>query len=357
MAARIRGLLIAADYAPLPGGIARLLSELIRTSHPSVEWRILTNAAGPAEPAVFRGSTSALVASLPRQVRWLKAADEAFVACGHLKLLGLALVAGRLAGASVGTIVYGKELLPRRRLHRLAVGILPRSDHVVAISGYTADVALGCGVGRHQIRTVLPVLRPSWSGCKPNPRRSGEGLRVIAVTRLAEGYKNLEVVLRMVKVLSTTGFVERLTVVGGGPRLPALQRKVDRLGITHLVRLTGPVDDETLAVLLGEAHVGLFPSRRSITEAGFEGFGLVVQELAAAGLPMIVGGCAGALDAALPEWSLLVDPDDLRAWIDATAWLAANEDERMRMGEAAATWAESIDPTETARHFVEAIRA
>jgi len=267
----------------------------------------------------------------------------------------LALVAGRFAGAPVGTIVYGRELLPRRSVHRLAVGMLCRSDRVVAISGYTAAVALGCGAGRHQIRTVLPVLRPSWSGCKPT-RRSAGGLRVIAVARLAEGYKNLEVLLRMVKALSTTGIVERLTVVGGGPRLAALQAKVDRLGIAHLVRLTGPIGDEALAVLLREAHVGLFPSRRSITEAGFEGFGLAVQELAAAGLPMIVGACAGALDAALPEWSLLVDPDDLRAWVDAVAWLAANEDERMRMGEAAATWAESIDPTETARQFVEAIR-
>jgi glycosyltransferase involved in cell wall biosynthesis len=341
----------------MQGGIARLLSEIVRNSRHTVDWRILTNAAGPAEPAVLRGPPAALIVSLPSQVRWLKAADEAFVACGHLKLLPLALVVGRLAGVRVGTIVYGRELIPRRTLHHLAAHILRRSDRVIAISAYTARAARQCGAVRHRTRIVLPILRPSWSGRQPSSRPSDEGLRLIALTRLAEGYKNLEVLFRMVKVLSTTGIVERLTVVGGGPRLPALRAKVKRLGITHLISFTGPVDDETLTALLAKAHVGVFPSRRSFTEAGFEGFGLAIQELAAAGLPVIVGGCAGALDAALPEWSMVVDPDDLRAWVDAVAWLAANEHERMRMGEAAATWAESVDETETARLFVEAIRA
>lgn len=357
MATRIRGLLITTNYTPMPGGITRLLSEVVRNSHHAVEWRILTSAAGPPTPAVVRVPTGALVASIPRQVRWLRSGNKAFVACGHLKLLGPALVAGRSAGVPVATIVYGKELLPRRRLHRPAVALLRHSDRVVAISGYTADVALGCGARGDRIRTVLPVLRAPWSAGRPKPRDPGEGLRAIAVARLAEGYKNLELILRMVKVLSTASVIEQLTVVGGGPRLAALQAKVDRLGISHLVRLTGHISDAALASLVAEAHVGLFPSRASITEGGFEGFGLAVQELAAAGLPVVVGGCAGALDAALPEWSLIVDPDDLRAWVDGVAWLGANEDERMRMGEAAAAWAETVDPAETAQHFVEALRS
>ena len=175
------------------------------------------------------------------------------------------------------------------------------------------------------------------------------------MTRLAEGYKNLEVLLRVVKVLSGTGEIERLTIVGGGRRLAALQAKANRLGVADLVHFTGPVDDKALGALIQDAHLGLFPSRSSITEAGFEGFGLVVQELASAGLPVIVGAAAGALDAASPEWSVLVDPDDLHAWVKAVEWLAGNEADRMRMAKAAMVWADQIDPVTTARRFVDTL--
>jgi phosphatidyl-myo-inositol dimannoside synthase len=355
MNTRPRGLLVTADYPPQSGGIARLLFELTRNSEDTVEWRILTTAAGPLTPGVVRAPIGGLVGSLPRHALWLKGAEQRFVACGHVKVLPLALAIGRLGNTPVGALVYGRELLPRTTRHRLGLQMLRGCNRVVAISAHTGEITHRIGVGRDRIRIVHPVFRPPWSGNEPRSRRPGEGLRAIAVTRLAEGYKNLEVLLRLVKVLSGTGAIEQLTIVGGGRRLAALQAKADRLGVANLVHFTGPVDDKALAELIQEAHIGLFPSRSSITEGGFEGFGLVVQELASAGLPVVVGATAGALDAASPEWSLLVDPDNLREWVKAVEWLADNEADRMRMAKAAMVWAEQIDPVATARRFVDGL--
>jgi glycosyltransferase involved in cell wall biosynthesis len=180
-------------------------------------------------------------------------------------------------------------------------------------------------------------------------------LRLVTLSRLSEGYKNLELLLRLVAVLRPLGVVDRLTIVGGGPRQRALQEKAAALGVDDVVDLPGHLADEEIGSLLGACDVGLFASRDSIAEHGFEGFGLVVHELAAAGLPVLVGAAAGALDAAVSPWARLLDPDDLWSWVEAVEELHANEALRLAMGEAALDWVLATDPIESACDFGRAL--
>jgi alpha-1,6-mannosyltransferase len=187
-------------------------------------------------------------------------------------------------------------------------------------------------------------------------RAPGAGLRLVTVTRLVEGYKNLELLFRAVSVLADSGTVCRLTVIGDGPRRPALEQKARLLGVGRLVEFAGRVQDSEMERLLCESHLGLFPSRDSLAEGGFEGFGLVVHELASAGLPVLVGRAAGAVDAADPAWAILLDPDDLRSWVRAVENIAADEPGRLRMARSALAWAQTVDHRATARRFLEAMR-
>ena len=263
----------------------------------------------------------------------------------------------RLANAPLGSLAYGRELMRLRPAHHVALRALRHSDRVVAISRHTARCARGLGVADDRVRVVPPLFRPSWTGrFPPRRRREGAGLHVIAITRLSEGYKNIELLLRATQVLGPIGVIERLTIVGGGPRLEALRARARALGVADRCEFTGHVGNEELAVLAGSAHVGVFPSRDSIAERGFEGFGLVVVELAAAGMPILVADAAGAVDAAEPEWSMLLDPDDLRAWVDAFVALAADEPRRLAMAERASAWAATLDSRATAQRFVDALR-
>lgn len=341
----------------MTGGIARLLAGLVDSTTDEVDWRVLTSATGAeGNEIVHAPSLAAMAAAIPAQARWLRAAPERLVVCGHVYSLPLALSAGRLAGATVGTIAYGMELVPRRGLHRAALSTLRLSDRVVAISKHTGQVVQGLGVSPERTRVVNPVLKPLFHRDGELLRRaSDEGLRLVAVSRLAEGYKNLELLLRMVSVLATSGVVSRLTIIGDGRRRGALEQKVSSLGIEHLVHFAGKVDDGDMAKYLLDADLGLFPSRDSLAEGAFEGFGLVVQEMASAGLPVLVGRAAGAVDAAEPEWSVLLDPDDLRAWTRAVEALARDEATRLRMAQAAVDWAQAVDHRKVAREFLEAL--
>lgn len=341
----------------MTGGIARLLAGFVDSTADEVEWRVLTSATGAeGDEIVHAPSLAAMAAAIPAQARWLRTAPEHLVVCGHVYSLPLALAAGRLSGAPVGTIAYGMELVPRRARHRAALTTLRLSDRVVAISTHTAQVVRSLGVTPERTRVVNPVLKPLFRrNGEPLGRPTEGGLRLVAVSRLAEGYKNLELLLRMVSVLAPSGVVSRLTIIGDGPRRGALEKKASSLNAAQFVHFTGQVDDARMVELLLDADLGLFPSRDSLAEGAFEGFGLVVQEMASAGLPVLVGRAAGALDAAEPDWSVLLDPDDLRAWTRAVESLARDEAARLRMAQAAVDWAQAVDHRKVAREFLEAL--
>lgn len=82
----------------------------------------------------------------------------------------------------------------------------------------------------------------------------------------------------------------RAVVVGDGPETPALRRAAAEHGVLSAVEIPGRVDDARLGELLAHAAVLVHPSAR-------EGFGLVIAEAAAHGVPSVV--VAGSDNAAV----------------------------------------------------------
>jgi len=73
----------------------------------------------------------------------------------------------------------------------------------------------------------------------------------------------------------------RLIVAGDGPETPGLIEELERSGMAEFTDVIGRVDDERLSELLAGAAALVNPSSR-------EGFGLVVVEAAAVGVPSVV---------------------------------------------------------------------
>jgi glycosyltransferase involved in cell wall biosynthesis len=347
--------LLTLDYPPSTGGIARLLHAWT-TDGDDFEWRVITTASGPESSDVTRTSLKGLVlAALVGSRSWLMGADERYVVAGHAYLSGLAVAVALTTGARSGCVTHGRELTPRKTRLRIALCPLRLVHRVVAVSDNTAARAINAGARRSTIRVVRPLLRAPWMAEEAPARPQGTGLRVVTVTRLQEGYKNLELLMRIAAVLHPLRIVEQLVVIGGGPRLDRLKEKASELGVTDAIAFTGHLPDSEIGGLLTACHLGLFASRDSIAESGFEGFGLVVHELAAAGIPVLVGAAAGAIDAATHPWALLLNPDDLWAWVSAIEDLYAHEDRRFAMGATALAWAQSIVSANSARSFTAAI--
>lgn len=350
-----RGLLLALDYPPARGGIARLL-DAWTVDTDVMEWRVITTTPGPRSERVSRASLrSMFLVAAKGGARWCRRAEESVVVAGHPYLSGLAVAAAGVMRVRSGCAAYGRELVPHDPKHRLALSPLAAIGSVVAISDHSAALALHAGARRSRVSVVRPRLRPPWLASAAPHRPPTRGLRLVTLSRLSEGYKNLELLLRLAAVLHPLGVVDRLTIIGGGPRQGALQEKAVALGVGDVVDFAGHLADEEIGRLLSDCDVGLFASRDSIAERGFEGFGLVVHELAAAGLPVLVGAAAGALDSAVSPWARLLDPDDLWSWVEAIEELYADEAARLRMGEAALDWVLAADPVESAREFARAL--
>ncbi|NOX31124.1 MAG: glycosyltransferase family 4 protein [Actinobacteria bacterium] len=359
-----RVLLLTIDYAPQTGGQPRLVSSIVESTADLVAWRVVTAAPATSTEVgtdftaqhVVRTSGFAGIAREAWRLRsWLTNSDDRLIVSGHVYLGWLAHLLGVLTRTRVSTLCYGRELVPAKLNQRLALLSLRRDHRVVTISSHSEHLLHRLGVSPEVTSWIGCELTPPAAFVSSEPSSRGNAIRLVAISRLAEGYKNLEIIMRATAVLVANGTVEHLTIVGEGPRRSALQHRIDQLGIQQHVTLAGHIANQELATVIAESDIGLFPSRDAPAEGGFEGFGIVVHELAAAGLPVVVGDAAGARDAADPAWATLIDPDDLRAWVAAIADLASNVELRQQRSLAAAEFGTRLDTSRTARTYLAAL--
>ena len=136
-------------------------------------------------------------------------------------------------------------------------------------------------------RTALavPVL-PNGLDLKTWPRPdlhvAGEGLRLIAVMRLAARKRPLALARTLRRAARALGADHGMTatIVGDGPSRTRLERYLERHGMTEWVTVTGHLPRHEVADHLRRADLFLAP-------ASLESFGIAALEAHAAGLPVI----------------------------------------------------------------------
>jgi glycosyltransferase involved in cell wall biosynthesis len=114
------------------------------------------------------------------------------------------------------------------------------------------------------------------------------------------------------------------------------QLAVDRLKRLPVgVRFVGPVGPERLRELYRESDVFVFPSF-------FEGFGLVILEAMACGLPVIASDRSAGPDVLDDSCGRVVAAGDVDQLVESLRWFAANRELLPQMKKAARTRAESF---------------
>src|SRR5664280_1502830 len=183
-------------------------------------------------------------------------------------------------------------------VERRAAG-LPHS--VIAVSATTADglretlrrradvLILPNGVDAKMIRAVPPAAVP---------------LDIISAGRLCD-YKDVDLLIASIPHLLESRPELVCCVIGDGPHRSKLEALVQDLGVTDHVQFTGFIEEpRDLYAAFRAARVFVLPSQR-------EGFGIVVLEANAAGVPVVVvnhpdNGACGLISG---DNGLVVDPD------------------------------------------------
>jgi glycosyltransferase involved in cell wall biosynthesis len=232
-----------------------------------------------------------------------------------------------------------------------------RRQHYVAVSAATREELIGLGVDETRISLVhngidAPPPLEGWHGDEsqesPHPH-------VVVLGRLVP-HKRVERALRATSTLRHVVPGLRVSIIGDGWWAPQLRDTARCLGIEDIVDFTGYVDDRRKDELLRSAWVLALPSLK-------EGWGLVVMEAAARGVPTVAYAEAGGVNESVlhGQTGVLVESSgqedtDVTRFTEAIGGLLAARDGRREMGARARVRASEFEWSMSVEAFEDVLR-
>lgn len=280
---------------------------------------------GDVIPVSLGGARAArLAAAIGRALREHRI-DVAYSATNavNLALMAARTHARRIVSEHTSPADYLAEakLAPLRRLAMRH--FYPRAD---AVAVPTDRIGSDLQTILARALPVATIPNPVIGDTPPPPRAAGPGpFRLLAAGRLVPA-KGFDTLIDACAILAASGLRFQAAIHGDGPLRDDLQARIDAAGLRGCVGLQGHGD---LAPAMARADLFVLSSRR-------EGFGNVVVEAMAAGLPVLATRCPGpeALIAADAGW--LVPREDPRALATAIAGIARDPDRALVAGPARA---------------------
>ena len=251
-------------------------------------------------------------------------------------------------GARSACIIYGLDTIYESSLYqRVYRHAMPRMNRVIAISTATRREAVARGIAPERLIIIPPGcdaelfqaprdtenLRRHWGleGCKVI-LSAGRLVRRKGVDRFIRECLP-EVVLRVPTV--------KLLVAGGNPEgalahtddvLASVEGAIRETGLDNHVVVTGRLTSEEMVAAFQLAEVFILPVIP--IEGDMEGFGIVLLEAGAAGVPVVATAIGGITDAVVDgETGVLVPPLDYSAMASALIELLRDERRRLALGE------------------------
>lgn len=298
------------------GGIARynrdLFSALISSGGESEIVVIPRRGTSPSpSPHIIQGTPRGHVGFVIATF-WTAWRDGPFdaVFCGHINFAPLAAIVAAVSRAPLWLQLHGAEAwhhLPHTR--RWAV---EQASLITAVSRYTRHRFLGLARIHPERLRVLPntVDARFMPGAKPDHLLHRHDLHdrtvLLTVGRLAssERGKGHDRVIAALPALAAVRDDIAYLIVGDGDDRPRLEAQAQAADVADRVVFTGAVSDAELPDYYRLADLFIMPSAQ-------EGFGIVLLEAAASGLPIVAGNGDGSADA-LADGALgrLIDPND-----------------------------------------------
>jgi glycosyltransferase involved in cell wall biosynthesis len=224
---------------------------------------------------------------------------------------------------------------------------LAAAARVVVTSESTARIVIAdYGVPSRRVS----VVRPGNDPVPPAPGSNDGIVRLLSIGSVVPG-KGYDVLIAAVAALVDLPW--RLTIAGDRTRNPATAARLDAdiaaHGFTDRAAVLGAVSPERITELYLASDLFVLASR-------FEGYGMVLAEAIAHGLP-VVSTTAGAIPDTVPAGTgLLVPPGDVAALAEALRRLISDRAERQRLAmNALAASAQLPTWRDSARLFARAI--
>jgi glycosyltransferase involved in cell wall biosynthesis len=315
-------ILLTLDFPPEIGGIQRYLFNIVRHTYGSedlvlagcrhaiadtgIEVNVRTE--WLSTPFSRWNKKFSLFPMLWKYLACVFAKSELFeVECGNVYAAVVPWFACFMTGISYSVYTYGTELLfLRKKSMRGTVlrKILGNSQKIFAIGAYTASLIREAGF-LNDITIVPPKIILTGKSCEHAAASKGQtgiasvnAMRILCVGRLVP-HKGHSVLLNAVAMLPGDKSW-RLVIVGDGPSYGDLFDLCEAKNIQKRVLFKKNISQEELEREYERASLFVLPSLEQIN--GVEGFGIVLLEAMAFGVP-IIASCIGGIPEVLDDGS------------------------------------------------------
>jgi phosphatidylinositol alpha-1,6-mannosyltransferase len=277
------------------------------------------------------GGKAAFMLRLAAHAWGMRPAD--LVVCGHLHLLPAAWLLARLRGARLALIIHGVEAWEPSRKY-LANRLARSVDTFISVSHFSAERFSRWSKVPMDRAFILPNcvdlnrFQPEQRDLMLVERYGLQSSKVIlTVGRLVaqERHKGFDEVIKIMPQLVKRFPNLKYMIVGDGPDRPRLEAKVGALGVSDNVVFAGFIPESEKVAHYNLADVYVMPSLG-------EGFGIVLIEAAACGVPVVGSRADGSREALLDgRLGCLVDPRNQRELVQAITAALENGSSRRRI--------------------------
>ena len=285
---------------------------------------------------------------LPGRIARALKAERIDVAYSATDAMNLAFLASRWLGARsmpriVSVHTNPDAWLAQAKRPRLRRWLMRRLYPYAALAGAPTE-RIGEELKALLGRPLLPLAilpNPIVEWLRAGVRAAGPP-RIVAAGRLVEA-KGFDLLIEAAELLRRQGSPVEVVIHGEGPLREPLSRQIEAAGLSGLISLAGHQPDAE--ALFEGAHLCVVPSRR-------EGFGNVVVEAMAAGVPVLAAACPGP--AALIEHGrngFLVEPGRSDALAQSISALLGNPQRLASVVEAGHRTARRFEIGEATRQF------
>lgn len=330
MSTELNILFISRAYPPVIGGIEKQNFELNQALGEIASVELIANTRGKAFLPIF------FLTALFRGLLLASRSDVILLGDGVLAPLGWALKL--LTRKPVCSIIHGLDITYANKVYQ-ALWVrfcLSRLDRLFAVGNETIAQAVSRGIDQSKCCFI-----PNGVKIEGNITAAhGEESRIV----LEEGMFHVLTLGRLVERKGVPWFVEHVFsslpenvnywIAGDGPCRQEIELAVSRLAEPGRVTVLGVVSPEEKQALL--TGTDLFVQPNVPVEGDMEGFGLVVLEAAAAGLPVLASRLEGLCDAVVEgKNGVLVEALNAQAWTEKVGEFAASPETAASFGEQA----------------------
>lgn len=196
-----------------------------------------------------------------------------------------AWVIHELTGLPYSVTVHAHDIYARTSMLKTK---MRGADFIVAISEFNREFLLSV-VSDESLRPKIHIIHCGINPTKYttiiSPMRNGDPLEIISVGSL-KPIKGQRFLVEACRILRERGIPFHCTIVGDGPEMPDVRRRVETHSLSEQITLTGSKDEEQVSRLLPLANCYVQPSLA-------EGLPVAVMEALCCELPVVATAYAG----------------------------------------------------------------